>query len=59
MLTSYHGMPVTYLERGDVYHCQCYKTTRLVRDGMPTRVDLAEVRLGAAEVEREARHARQ
>lgn len=32
VLTSYHGMPVTYLERGDVYHCQCYKTTRLVRE---------------------------
>lgn len=32
VLTSYHGMPVSYLERGDVYHCQCYKTTRLVRE---------------------------
>ena len=32
VITSYHGMPVTYLERGDVYHCQCYKTTRLVRE---------------------------
>ena len=32
VITSYHGMPVTYLQRGDVYHCQCYKTTRLVRE---------------------------
>ena len=32
VLTSYHGMPVTYLERGDPYHCECYKTTRLVRE---------------------------
>ena len=32
VITSYHGMPVSYLERGDVYHCQCYKTTRLVRE---------------------------
>ena len=32
VITSYHGMPVTYLERGDIYHCQCYKTTRLVRE---------------------------
>ena len=32
VLTSYHGMPVSYLERGDVYHCQCHKTTRLVRE---------------------------
>jgi ferrochelatase len=30
VITSYHGMPVEYLERGDPYHCQCHKTTRLV-----------------------------
>lgn len=32
VLTSYHGMPVTYLEAGDPYHCECLKTTRLVRE---------------------------
>jgi ferrochelatase len=32
VITSYHGMPVEYLKRGDPYHCQCHKTTRLVRD---------------------------
>jgi ferrochelatase len=32
VVTSYHGMPVEYLERGDPYHCQCLKTTRLVRE---------------------------
>lgn len=32
VITSYHGMPVEYLERGDPYHCQCHKTTRLVRE---------------------------
>jgi ferrochelatase len=32
ILTSYHGMPVQYLEAGDPYHCQCLKTTRLVRE---------------------------
>jgi protoporphyrin/coproporphyrin ferrochelatase len=32
ILTSYHGMPKLYLERGDPYHCQCLKTTRLVRE---------------------------
>jgi ferrochelatase len=32
VITSYHGMPVTYLEAGDPYHCQCLKTTRLVRE---------------------------
>lgn len=32
VITSYHGMPVEYLKRGDPYHCQCFKTTRLVRE---------------------------
>ncbi len=32
VVTSYHGMPVDYLQKGDPYHCQCYKTTRLVRE---------------------------
>ncbi|WP_423066581.1 ferrochelatase [Devosia sp. CN2-171] len=32
ILTSYHGMPKLYLEKGDPYHCQCLKTTRLVRE---------------------------
>jgi ferrochelatase len=32
VVTSYHGMPKTYLERGDPYHCQCLKTTRLLRE---------------------------
>ena len=32
ILTSYHGMPITYLTNGDPYHCQCFKTTRLVRE---------------------------
>ncbi|MFY8032593.1 MAG: ferrochelatase [Devosia sp.] len=32
VITSYHGMPQLYLERGDPYHCQCLKTTRLVRE---------------------------
>ena len=32
VITSYHGMPVRYLKAGDPYHCQCLKTTRLVRE---------------------------
>jgi ferrochelatase len=32
VITSYHGMPVEYLQKGDPYHCQCHKTTRLVGD---------------------------
>jgi protoporphyrin/coproporphyrin ferrochelatase len=34
VITSYHGMPVEYLEKGDPYHCQCLKTTRLVREDL-------------------------
>ncbi|WEJ59597.1 ferrochelatase [Devosia sp. FJ2-5-3] len=32
VITSFHGMPVEYLQKGDPYHCQCFKTTRLVRE---------------------------
>lgn len=32
VLTSYHGVPKEYLLKGDPYHCQCYKTTRLLRE---------------------------
>ncbi len=32
VITSYHGMPLEYLKKGDPYHCQCHKTTRLVGD---------------------------
>jgi protoporphyrin/coproporphyrin ferrochelatase len=32
LVTSYHGMPVRYLTEGDPYHCQCQKTTRLLRE---------------------------
>jgi ferrochelatase len=32
MIASFHGMPQRYLESGDPYHCQCQKTSRLVRE---------------------------
>ncbi len=33
VLASYHGLPKRYLvEIGDPYHCQCQKTTRLLRE---------------------------
>jgi ferrochelatase len=32
LVTSYHGMPERYLREGDPYHCQCRKTTRLLRE---------------------------
>ena len=30
ILASYHGLPRDYLDKGDPYHCQCQKTTRLL-----------------------------
>ncbi|WP_417718684.1 ferrochelatase [Salipiger sp.] len=32
LVVSYHGMPKRYLMQGDPYHCQCSKTTRLLRE---------------------------
>jgi protoporphyrin/coproporphyrin ferrochelatase len=32
LIASFHGMPQKYLELGDPYHCQCQKTSRLVRE---------------------------
>ncbi|MUO78275.1 ferrochelatase [Agrobacterium vitis] len=32
VLTSFHGIPKSYFMKGDPYHCQCYKTARLLRD---------------------------
>lgn len=32
LIASFHGMPRSYLERGDPYHCQCQKTARLLRE---------------------------
>jgi ferrochelatase len=34
LVTSYHGMPKRYLMEGDPYHCQCAKTTRLLREAL-------------------------
>lgn len=32
LVTSYHGVPLRYLTEGDPYHCQCQKTTRLLKE---------------------------
>ncbi len=32
LVASYHGMPKRYLMEGDPYHCQCAKTSRLLRE---------------------------
>jgi ferrochelatase len=32
IIATFHGMPEKYLLQGDPYHCQCMKTSRLVRE---------------------------
>ncbi len=34
LVCSYHGLPERYLTEGDPYHCQCQKTTRLLRENL-------------------------
>ena len=32
IVTSYHGIPKKYFDKGDPYHCYCQKTTRLINE---------------------------
>jgi ferrochelatase len=32
LIATFHGMPEKYLHAGDPYHCQCQKTSRLLRE---------------------------
>ncbi|MEZ5775380.1 MAG: ferrochelatase [Hyphomicrobiaceae bacterium] len=34
VLASYHGIPQSYFDKGDPYHCHCQKTTRLLREAL-------------------------
>ncbi len=34
LVFSYHGIPKRYLDNGDPYHCECYKTSRLVAENL-------------------------
>lgn len=34
LIFSFHGEPQAYLDRGDPYHCQCLKTSRLVAEAL-------------------------
>ena len=43
VLTSYHGMPVEYLLKGDPYYCDCLVTTRLVREKLGWSEDFLKV----------------
>ena len=32
IISSYHGIPKSYFNKGDPYHCYCQKTTRLIKE---------------------------
>ena len=32
IITSYHGIPKSYFDKGDPYQCYCQKTTRLIKE---------------------------
>ena len=34
LVMSFHGLPKTFLMRGDPYHCECYKTARLLAESL-------------------------
>ena len=34
LIMSYHGVPKRYLTNGDPYHCECYKTSRLLAEAL-------------------------
>ena len=39
IITTFHGVPKSYLMKGDPYHCQCAKTSRLLRERMGWSAD--------------------
>ncbi|WP_214000846.1 ferrochelatase [Arsukibacterium sp.] len=34
LMFSYHGIPKRYLLNGDPYHCECYKSSRLIAEAL-------------------------
>ena len=40
IMTSYHGIPKRYFEKGDPYHCYCHKTTRLVSEKLNSKIPI-------------------
>ena len=34
LVMSFHGLPKAFLMRGDPYHCECYKTARLLAESL-------------------------
>lgn len=43
LVMSFHGIPQRYLDDGDLYHCQCLKTGRLLAEALDLPRDRYEV----------------
>jgi ferrochelatase len=39
IIATFHGMPEKYFAKGDPYHCQCQKTSRLLRERLDWPAD--------------------
>jgi ferrochelatase len=39
IIASFHGLPQSYFEKGDPYHCHCAKTARLLREKLGMDAD--------------------
>ncbi|MFQ3338749.1 MAG: ferrochelatase [Colwellia sp.] len=39
LIFTYHGIPKRYLLNGDPYHCECYKTSRLLAENLGLNTD--------------------
>ena len=39
IISSYHGIPKKYFDKGDPYHCYCHKTTRLMKENF-NKIDI-------------------
>ncbi|WP_349815648.1 ferrochelatase [Paraglaciecola algarum] len=39
LIFSYHGIPKRYLTNGDPYHCECYKSSRLIAENLGLEKD--------------------
>ena len=39
LMFSFHGVPLSYLIKGDPYHCECHKTARLIAEKLQLKED--------------------
>ena len=40
IISSYHGIPKSYFDKGDPYQCYCQKTTRLMTESFGNKIPI-------------------